>query len=66
MGYKVKQNVVWKKNHGKKYFKFMWSLYHKALIINIWKAKILKEVKVGCQMCDHAEQDIFTEILLLS
>jgi hypothetical protein len=33
----------------------MWSLYHKALIINIWKAKILKEVKVGCQMCDHAE-----------
>ncbi len=36
----------------------MWSLYHKALIVNIWKAKFLKEVKVGCKVCDHAEQDI--------
>lgn len=38
----------------------MWSLYHKALVVNIWRAKILKEVKVGCRVCDHVELEILT------
>jgi len=51
--FKLKWQDVGVKKRSKKEVGFFWSLWHKALAINIWREKINHKIQVDCSSCEH-------------
>lgn len=42
---------VWDKTHSRKEGAFIWSIWHKAIAVNSWRDRFIKDIDGNCLMC---------------
>lgn len=54
LNYKLEWHKLWHKGRDKKAFCFiLLSMWHKSIVINLWRTKVNSNVEKDCPFCGH-------------
>jgi hypothetical protein len=54
--FKLRWMNIWCKNQNRKETGFMWPLWNKAIIVNIWRAKVDNSINRTCPLYNNEEE----------
>jgi hypothetical protein len=55
--FKFRWSTIWDHERQKKEVGLMWQIWHKAVVVNVWRGKISPNIDVSCTVCDSGQDE---------
>jgi hypothetical protein len=56
--FKLRWVNTWCKQHSKKIVGFIWSIWNKVVVVNVWKVKTNMGINKACPLCGYEKEFI--------